>query len=153
MQTEILRVLKMIEEGKIDAETGASLIASLKNSEEENLEIKDEYDNKNISKKLDETQIQLLKEEGEKFIAETPKNSEIMLYVFVISDDGDKVKIKIPIKFIKLMLEATNKIPSMSKVEDKVDMDLIRNAIDQGITGRIVEVESAEGDIVIVEIK
>ncbi|NEU06027.1 MULTISPECIES: hypothetical protein [Clostridium] len=153
MQTEILRVLKMIEEGKIDAETGASLIASLKNSEEENLEIKDEYDNKNISKKLDETQIQLLKEEGEKFIAETPKNSEIMLYVFVISNDGDKVKIKIPIKFIKLMLAATNKIPSMSKVEDKVDMDLIRNAIDQGITGRIVEVESAEGDIVIVEIK
>ena len=51
------------------------------------------------------------------------------------------------------MLAATNKIPSMSKVEDKVDMDLIRNAIDQGITGRIVEVESAEGDIVIVEIK
>lgn len=147
MKSEVMRILKMVEEGKIDSEAAAKLIDALNNGEEVVIENdKPKKSEKAFSKEE-------ISDAAQKFLEETPKNGEMMLYVFVMSGDGDKVKVKIPISFIKTILDATNKMPSMKELDDKVDMEVIKQAIENGVCGRIVEVESADGDFVIVEIK
>lgn len=146
MKEEVMKILKMVEQGSIDSETASKLISAIENGE--NLG-KTTVEKKKVSK----VEMEVLKKEADKFLSEVPKGSELMLYVFVISSDGDKVKIKIPVSFIKLMLSATNKLPAMSGVENKVDMEMVKQAIDQGVCGRIVEIESEDGDYIIIEIR
>lgn len=146
MKEEVMKILKMVEQGSIDSETASKLISAIENGK--NLG-KTTVEKKKVSK----VEMEVLKKEADKFLSEVPKGSELMLYVFVISSDGDKVKIKIPVSFIKLMLSATNKLPAMSGVENKVDMEMVKQAIDQGVCGRIVEIESEDGDYIIIEIR
>lgn len=123
------RILKMIEEGKITAEEGIKLLDALENNDKkESFEKEDEFFN-------------------------LPKNNAIgkMFYVRVKSKDGERVSVNIPIEFIKILGG------SASVCEDKlgkydVDLEKIIKAIDSGFVGRIVEVDSEDGDKIIVEI-
>lgn len=131
MKEDVLRILKMIEEGKVDAESGAKLIEALgaKNTEEQAI-------------------MQLPKNE-KNYI-----NNEKMLYVLVDSHDGDKVKVNVPMNFVKNILSATGKLPIKAEgITSHVDMEIIKEAIMNDITGKIVDVESHDGDKVIVEIR
>jgi hypothetical protein len=124
MKDEVMRVLKMVEEGKISAEKGAELIEAMKS-------------------------------EGALAIHEQPKISydELMLKVRVISADKDNVNVQLPLKFIRGVLGACGKMPMNVKGMEGIDIDMLIQAIDGGLTGKIVDVKSANGDIVEVVIE
>lgn len=141
MKSEVLRILKMVEEGKIDSEVASKLIDSLEDKTEENNNQSKISNKENVEKVYNE------------FVSNPKLEGEKMLYVFVYGNGDNKVKVKLPIKFIKAVLGATNSenIPGLKNTG--VDIEVIKNAIDNGLEGRIVEIESEEGDTVIIEIK
>lgn len=68
-----------------------------------------------------------------------------MLKILVDSNEGDKVRIQIPVEFSKLLKTGSFK----SKMGDTdIDIDAILEMINQGIDGELVNVESSDGDIV-----
>lgn len=127
------RILKMIEEGKITAEEAIKLLDVLDSTEKCDGIVKSEV--------VEDDDFFDLKNDG--------KGGKI-LFVRVKSDDGSKVKINIPLEFIKIM----GGIGSMySKELEKynIDIEKLMNAIDNGFVGRLVDVESGN-DKVVVEI-
>lgn len=68
-----------------------------------------------------------------------------MLKILVDSEDGDKVRVQIPVEFAKLLKTAKFN----SKVEDiDIDVDAIIEMVTNGVEGEIVNIESADGDVV-----
>lgn len=128
------RILKMVEEGKISAEEGIKLLDALDNNSH-TPEIK-----KAQSVNADEF-----------FKIEKDSSKGKMLYVRVISSDGERVKVNIPVEFLKI-LGSNNSVGGVNLEKHNIDMDSILNAIENGFEGRIVEVDSNDGDRVIVEI-
>lgn len=68
-----------------------------------------------------------------------------MLKIFVDSNDGDVVKIQIPIEFAKLL--KTGKF-NVNLQDADIDIDSLIQMINTGVVGEIVNVESADGDVV-----
>lgn len=68
-----------------------------------------------------------------------------MLKIFVDTNDGDVVKIQIPVEFAKLL--KTGKL-NMNLHDADIDIDALLQMINSGVMGEIVNVESADGDIV-----
>jgi len=73
------------------------------------------------------------------------KNAFKMLKIYVDSADGDVVKIQIPIEFAKLL--KTGKF-NINLEEQDIDIDSIIEMINGGAAGELVNIESADGDIV-----
>lgn len=75
-----------------------------------------------------------------------------MLKVNIESHEGDEVKLKLPVKVIKTIIKATGKLPIMSTNMDGVNMDelmdIISSSLDSSVMGEILNINSAEGDIV-----
>ena len=127
------RILKMVEEGKITAEEAINLLEVL-----------------NPSEKCDTAKAEII-EDDDFFDIKNNDQKGKMLFVRVKSKDGSKVKVNIPLEFIKIM----GGIGSMYSDElEKHNIDIVKlmDAIDNGFVGRIVEVEDGN-DKVIVEIQ
>jgi hypothetical protein len=79
-----------------------------------------------------------------------PAGGRKMLRVTVDSAKGDVVRINVPTSLVKAGLNLSNQLKIDGNPVDMkgVDVDLIMAAIEEGATGEIVNVESAEGDIV-----
>lgn len=76
---------------------------------------------------------------------------ELTLRIRINSADGDKVKVNLPMSLVKVALEAGIEIiPNMSGVENmkNVDLNKIMDLAERGMIGKLVEIESADGDIV-----
>lgn len=74
---------------------------------------------------------------------------QLMLRIYVNSADGDKVKVNLPIPLVKACLEMGVDIAGTGGAAMKdVDFDKILLLVEQGIIGKLVEVESHDGDIV-----
>lgn len=118
MKEEIKRILTMVEEGKIDADKAAELI-------------------------------EILNSQTNKQQFSVSGNADKMLRVKVLSANEDNVNVNIPVKFLKAIGNAVNniKIPGVSEQEG-IDIKMIMEAIDSGLEGKIVDVKSANGDIV-----
>ncbi|MBY0754163.1 hypothetical protein K5V21_01710 [Clostridium sardiniense] len=119
-----MTVLKMVEEGKISADKAKEIIDALGNT------------SKNTE-------------------AITPKKYEDkFLKVEILSHEGDKVNIKLPIKVVKEVLKVTGKLPISKYVEgmDEIDLDELMNTIvsclDNEVMGEIVDICSSSGDTV-----
>lgn len=127
MNEEISKILKMVEDGKITADKAQELIEAV--------------GNKNTN-----TNVQLVQDD---YIMNK------MLKIRVNSHDGDVVNVNLPVKFIKTTLKAVGKFPldTYAKGMENVDLNLIADAIDNGISGKIVDVKAANGDIVEVTIE
>ena len=146
MNEEVLRITKLLEEGKINAEQAASLISALQQ--------KTTVDPNAARTAQQTTEKRAMLEED---MASSQIPGQKMLQVRVLSVDGDKVKVNLPLNFVKGILKATGKMPMLKEEHmEGVDMaqlmESINLAIDQDLNGRIVDVESANGDIVIVDI-
>ena len=124
MNEEILMILKMVEDGKISADKAKELIDALGNSSKDTGVI--------VSKKYED-----------KF-----------LKVVVLSNEGDKVNIQLPIKIVKEILKVSGKLPITKYIEgmDGIDIDALMNTLvsclDNEVMGEIVNISSSEGDIV-----
>ena len=70
--------------------------------------------------------------------------------VIVESSKGDKVRVNLPMELIRVGLEIGSKFPQVAGNEQlqNIDFGQILELVESGVIGELVEVESAEGDIV-----
>ena len=133
MNEEISRILKMVEEGKIDSEKAMQLIEALKGGNKDLVILDKEPSHSN-----------------------SHSNSGIsgkMLRIKIRSNDNDVVNINLPLKFVSGMIRTFGKIPNVNvNGMENVDMDAmsqtVLEAIDGGMDGKIVDIKSGDGDIV-----
>lgn len=125
MKDDIAKIIAMVQEDKIDAEEAGELISALKTETSE-------------QKASDQTKSKMIK-------------------VRVTSDGTDNVHVNIPVGFVKTFLKMGHgiaaSIPQAKQYADDIDIDLLLNAIDRGETGKIIDVQSDEGDLVAVYIE
>ena len=118
MSDDRLRILEMIASKTITAQEGAELLKAVDHADQ-------------------------------KLPVQAKKNAFKMLKVKVLSSDGDKVNVQIPIEFAKVALRSGKGFMKIDKIEDlDFDVEAILDMIEKGALGKIVDVESANGDIV-----
>lgn len=78
--------------------------------------------------------------------------NQLMLKVIIDSKDGDKVRVNLPVALIKICVEAGIAMPQVGNNEalKNIDLNQIIALIEQGVMGKIVEIESKDGDTVLV---
>ncbi len=108
--------------------------------------------------KLYETTTDILLQ-GEEAIPETriasPEErkffNQMMLRIRVNSSDGDIVRVNLPLALIKVCLESGMAIPELQMGGtpfQKIDWKQIMLLVEQGVIGKLVEVQSSNGDTV-----
>lgn len=97
-----------------------------------------------LTGKKEETAIRLLPPEERKNI------NDMMLRIIVDSADGDKVRVNLPLALVQLALDIGMELPQVNGIDALKGIDLakILQLVEKGAVGNLVEVESAEGDIV-----
>ena len=78
---------------------------------------------------------------------------ELTFRVKVLSAQGDKVRINLPMTLVKLAMEiGVDVVPSVggdhAEMLKYIDMEKVVRMVEQGLIGKLLEVESAEGDTV-----
>lgn len=75
---------------------------------------------------------------------------DMMLRIVVDSSTGDKVRVNLPMALIQIALEMGMEMPQISGNEamKNIDFRQILELVRQGAIGNLLEVESANGDIV-----
>ena len=76
---------------------------------------------------------------------------ELTLRIYVNSADGDRVKVNLPKSLVKVAMEIGLDLSANmggSEAVKKIDLNKIVELVERGMIGKIVEVESADGDTV-----
>lgn len=120
LKEERMKILEMLSKGIIKADEAEKLLAALEGAS-----------------KAEEIFAQP--------VLSSKKTPFRMLKIFVDSNDGDVVKIQIPIEFAKLL--KTGKF-NVNLQDADIDIDSLIQMINTGVVGEIVNVESADGDVV-----
>lgn len=132
---EKLRILKMVEEGKISAEQAVSLLEAMGGPEEsagqESLpatELPDVLNTQNAA------------------------YEDKLLRIVVDTTTGDKVNVQLPVKIIRQLLKLTGKLPIQMEGMESIDMEALISSIleclDNESLGNIVDVADADGTTV-----
>ena len=68
----------------------------------------------------------------------------------VLSKEGDKVNVNIPLALAKVIVESGAELPKIQgkDVLNNIDFKQVFDLVERGILGKIVEVESKDGDFV-----
>jgi len=76
--------------------------------------------------------------------------NKMLLKVLVNASNGDIVKVNLPLSLVKVGLEIGLQMPQISSndVLKNIDFNSILLAAESGVIGKLVEVKSAEGDVV-----
>ena len=124
MKEEVLRILNLVEEGKIDSDKAADLIEALNA----------QPDNKQVTK-----------------LSNSDKMLHVRV---ITENSKDNVNVNVPVNFLKAIGTAVNnvKIPGVSEQEG-IDVKMIMEAIDAGLEGKIVDIKTGNGDLVEVTIE
>lgn len=121
LKAERMKILELLNKGIINVDDAERLLAALGESDSKT-----------------ETPYELVNQKKAPFR---------MLKVYVDSADGDQVRIQLPIEFAKLL--KNSKFSGMESLGDMdLDIDTLIQMINAGVIGEIVNVESADGDIV-----
>lgn len=88
--------------------------------------------------------VTLVPEENRKAI------KDMMLRIVVDSADGDKVHVNLPMSLVQMALEMGMEMPQISGNEaiKNIDLRQILELVRQGAVGNLIDVESADGDMV-----
>ena len=75
---------------------------------------------------------------------------DMMLRVIVDSAEGDKVRVNLPLSLVQVCLEMGVQMPQINGNEalKNIDFAQIVQLVQHGAVGNLVEVESADGDVV-----
>jgi hypothetical protein len=122
MKEEVKRILKMVEDGKINSDKATELIEALNKT----------------------TAVQQLL---------VSSNLDKMLRIKVLSGEKDSVNVNVPVRFLKAVGGAVKNVPGLKENGVDIDIKMIMDAIDSGLEGKIVDVKSANGDIVEISIE
>lgn len=108
-----------------------------------------------IAQMLSVTVDELLSDQPKKRVELVPEEKrksidDLVLRIYVNSKDGDRVKVNLPMPLVKAGLEMGLKMPEVSGNEALKDIDFSQliELVDKGVIGKLVEVESADGDTV-----
>ena len=96
------------------------------------------------------------KEPETKFVPEEKRKNidDMMFRIVVDSADGDKVRVNIPCALLKVAMDCGMEMPVVSGNETvnsafkNIDLAKIFEMAEKGAIGNLVEVESADGDII-----
>ena len=122
MSQERIKILQMLQDGKIDAAEAEKLLSTVENTSS--------------------------------VPAPQKKGPFTMFRVRVLSATGDKVNVQIPLSLAKVALTAGKGIMKNSNIngvdfdELGIDLDKILQLAEEGAFGKLVDVESANGDLV-----
>lgn len=97
-----------------------------------------------VGKKKEVKVVEVLPEEKRKDI------NELMVRIVVNSADGDKVKVNLPMQLIEAAINLGLEMPEVSGNNSlkNIDFKKILELVKKGAVGNLIEVESADGDIV-----
>ena len=111
-----------------------------------------------LARLFDVTTDELLGNTGHPETALRPKEErkpikDMILRVVVNSKAGDKVRVNLPMTLVQVGLQMGMQMPqvtggSAAEAMKSIDIEQIFKLVEQGVIGKLVEVESAEGDIV-----
>ena len=75
---------------------------------------------------------------------------KMVLKIKVISNDGDKVNVNLPLVIVKSLVTSGAEMPKFngSDVLSNVDFNQLFALVEQGVVGKIVDVQSSDGDTV-----
>jgi hypothetical protein len=118
LKAERMKILELLAKNVINADEAEKLLAAISNPEQ--------------------------KEED--YPVQNKKNQFRMLKILVDSNDGDEVRIELPIEFAKLL--KSKKIMKVDTDDFDLDIDELIGMINSGVVGEIVNVKSADGDVV-----
>lgn len=92
------------------------------------------------------------KEQPVRYVDQVTKKpmEQMTLHIYVLSSDGDKVKINLPMGLVKVAIETGMEMPNMGGNESlkEIDFEQIYAMVESGLIGKIVEIESSDGDTV-----
>ncbi|MBN8584420.1 MAG: hypothetical protein J0M37_04940 [Ignavibacteria bacterium] len=111
MSDDIKRILKLLEDGKINSDQASALIDAVK---EERTPVRTETKDKNLR-------------------------------INVLKEGKNKVNLSIPLKFAKAIMRATGKLPVKVHGVKEIDLKVLKNAIETGNDGKILDFKSDEG--------
>lgn len=114
MSDDIRRILKMLEEGKINSDQASELIDAVK---EEKAVTKTDLKDKNLK-------------------------------INVLKEGKNKVNLSIPLRFAKAIMRATGKLPVKVHGVKEIDLNILKNAIENGSDGKILDFKTEEGNYV-----
>lgn len=79
---------------------------------------------------------------------------KLIMRVFVFTQAGDRIRVNLPMPLIRTALEVGIQIPQINGVDYLKDIDLkeILKLVDSGLIGKLVEVETQNGDTVEVSV-
>lgn len=125
MQEEITKIIRMVEDGKVSSEEASELISALKEDRTTSTP-SDGYMGKSVK-------------------------------IRIRSDNKDIVRVNIPIRFVKWILKTghgiASSIPEAKAYANDIDMDVVMHAIDHGIEGKIIDLDTEEGESITVYIE
>lgn len=75
---------------------------------------------------------------------------EMVFRIYVNSADGDKIRVNLPMALIRIALEMGMEMPQLSGNDalKSIDFSRLIELVERGVIGKLVEVESADGDTV-----
>lgn len=91
----------------------------------------------------------------EVYLAKKEDMDQLILKIIVDSNDGDRVRINLPIQLVKIALNIGSKIPQITDNEylHAINFDDILQLVESGVMGKLVEVDSKEGDHVVIVVE
>ena len=108
-----------------------------------------------LARTLGMTTDELLSGKEEMLAAVVPEEErkdfdKMVLRIYVLSGDGDRVKVNLPLPLIKALTASGANINVTNGKADSLNIDWnnIISMVAHGVIGKIVEVESADGDTV-----
>lgn len=110
-----------------------------------------------IARLFETTVDELLAEDGEPvaYVApeKTRKSIDDMVLRINVDDGGDKVKINIPFILLRALISADpdNVNINLGKSDLKIDWKTVISLIESGAVGKLIEVESTGGEMIVVE--
>ena len=68
----------------------------------------------------------------------------------VLSKEGDKVKVNLPLALVKVFTDSGAEMPQVNgkDILNNIDFNQLFALIERGVVGKLIEVESADGDFV-----
>lgn len=73
---------------------------------------------------------------------------KMLLKVIVDSKEGDRVRVNLPMQLVKMGLEVGLSMPEVAgnKALENLDLHSILSMVEQGVIGKLVEVDSSDGE-------
>lgn len=81
------------------------------------------------------------------------EKKDLKLKINIVSAQKDKVNVQLPYTFVRMAIETGIKIPSINSKIDGIDFNNIFECVEMGMLGKIVDIESADGDIIEVTVE